>query len=297
VDKAMPDEPRTLDELAALAAREPLPAWDPATALPWADPGFSARVLATHLDPATPAATRSPADVARQLDWLGSQLSAGSVLDLCCGPGLYCHELARRGRTAVGLDAAPAAIAWARRTAADHRLDAHFHEADLADVLPLGALVPHAPYAAVTCWFGDIHNFPARAAAPLLEAACDLLADGGLLVLEMQPWEHTVQTDDLSAATVDSGLFCDRPHHWVQRLRWDAASDTEVHGHWIKSLESGTLQRYSQCLQAWRPDRLAGVLAACGLDHPVWHDPVVGLDAGFEFPLLTARRAAGPGGR
>jgi len=71
-----------------------------------------------------------------------------------------------------------------------------------------------------------------------------------------------VQEDALSASTVPHSMFSDEPHHWVQRLRWDEASETEVHGHWIAGVKSGTLRRYSQCLQAWHPDRLADVMSA-----------------------------------
>ena len=106
-----------------------------------------------------------------------------------------------------------------------------------------------------------------------------------------------MQGDALSASTVPHSMFSDEPHHWVQRLRWDEASETEVHGHWIAGVKSGTLRRYSQCLQAWHPDRLADVMSACNLVDAVWHDPIVGLDAGFEFPVLVARRAATQGGR
>lgn len=288
-----------LQSLVAVAQADTLPAWDPSRPMPWDDSAFSRRVLATHLDPATPAATRAPEDVSAQLEWLGPQLNAGSVLDLCCGPGLYCHQLARAGRRAVGVDLAPAAVEWAAATAAAQGLDAHFLQADLARLAPtdLDTISGHGPFAAVTCWFGDLHNFPRAAAARILATAADLLAPGGLLVLELQPWEDTVQEDDLSAATVVKGIFSDRPHHWVQRLRWDHATDTEVHGHWIKSLESGTMRRYSQCLQAWRPEHLTAALDACGLIDPVRHDPVVGLDDGYEFPLLVARKPAGPGGR
>ena len=292
----MAEHDRDLSKLATQAAREPLPAWDPRRALPWAELDFSTRVLNVHLDPDTPAASRGPRDVALHIDWLEPRLGPGPVLDLCCGPGLYCHELARRGCRAVGVDIAPAAIAWARMTSASQGLGCTFLEADLAE-LTTDLVAAHAPFAAITCWFGDFHNFPRETAARLLATVTGHLAPGGLLVLEMQPWADTVREDALSASTVPRSMFCDQPHHWVQRLRWDEATETEIHGHWIGSLKSGTLHRYSQCLQAWRPDRLEGVLAACSLEDPEWYDPIVGLDAGFEFPVLVARRVAAEGGR
>ena len=284
-----------LEELVRLARRDALEAWDPTHALPWADPDFSARMLLRHLDPRTHSASRPPEVVVRHLDWLEARTPAGPVLDLCCGPGLYCHELARRGRRTVGVDVAPAAVTWAREQAARSGLDCTFLMADLAREFPQDALA-QAPLAAVTCWFGDIHAFRRPAATGLLSAACAALAPGGLLILEMQPWDEFPREDDLSATAVQEGLFCDEPHLWVQRHRWDADAETEVHGHWILAGESARLATYVQCHQAWRADRLDDLLTACGLVDPAWHAPIAGLDAGFEFPVLVARRAAAGGG-
>ena len=180
----MADHHRDLDQWVTLATTEPLPAWDPHRALPWADLDFSTRILNIHLDPDTPAASRATHEVLRHIDWLEPR----PVLDLCCGPGLYCHELARRGCRSAGIDVAPAAIAWARLTSAAGKLGCTFHEADLANP-PVDLFGTEIPFAAVTCWFGDLHNFPRELASELLAAATAQLAPGGLMVLEMQPWQ------------------------------------------------------------------------------------------------------------
>ena len=279
------------EHLQRLALADPLAAWPDMGALPWADPAFSKRMLRAHLDLLTPAATRPAEIVARHIDWLERRLPASGarVLDVCCGPGLYCHELARRGHRTVGCDVAPAALAWAAETASAEDLACTFHTADLMRPFPAG-LAATGPFDAVTCWFGDFHAFPAPIAERLLEESAALLAPGGLVALEIQPWDEWDQEEGLTCERVEQSIFCDVPHLWLQRHRWDAATDTEVHAHWMLAEESGELTRYVQCHQAWRPDRLADLLTKSGLGRPEWHDPIAGVEEGFEFPVLVARR-------
>jgi hypothetical protein len=91
---------------------------------------------------------------------------------------------------------------------------------------------------------------------------------------------------------VESGPFADEPHLWLQRFSWDEAAQTEVHGHWILTLESATLRRYVQCHQAWSDDDLVALLARCGLGAPEFHPPITGASEQFEFPVLVTTRDA-----
>ncbi|MCP4571606.1 MAG: class I SAM-dependent methyltransferase [bacterium] len=278
------------ERLHRLAQADPLAAWPEDGALPWGDSAFSERVLQAHLDPDTPVATRPLNVVARHLDWLEFRLAStpARILDICCGPGLYCHELARRGHRAVGTDIAPAALAWAARTARTENLACTFHAADLMAPMPTG-LAAAGPFDAVTCWFGDFHAFPAPVASRLLGELATLLVPGGCVVLEIQPWDEWEQQDQTVAERVDGSFFLDAPHLWLQRHRWDEAADTEVHGHWLLD-EADRITRYVQCHQAWRPERLGELLMECGLERPEWHDPIADVEEGFEFPVLVAWR-------
>jgi 2-polyprenyl-3-methyl-5-hydroxy-6-metoxy-1,4-benzoquinol methylase len=46
---------------------------------------------------------------------LAAELQASVILDLGCGTGLLTRELATEGRTVIGIDPAPAMLAYARR--------------------------------------------------------------------------------------------------------------------------------------------------------------------------------------
>lgn len=72
-------------------------------------------------------AAREAAPLAKLL-----QLEPGaSVLDLCCGPGRFSLELARRGFEVTGVDRTALYLAEARRRAKKEKLDAEFVRADM----------------------------------------------------------------------------------------------------------------------------------------------------------------------
>jgi len=260
--------------------------------IPWHDPAFSARMLAVHLDPETHMASRAPAVISRHVDWLLAQLdhpAQARILDVGCGPGLYCHELARRGHTTVGFDFAPAPLNWAIRTAREEGLDATFQHADLG-ALPADFAAAVGEFDAVTFWFGEFHSFAPSVAESFLAQLALCLRPGGRFVLEYQPASRFVTEPASEWTTCDQSVFCDRPHLWLQEFGWDAADQLEIHVHWIIELESGTLHRYEQCQRAWPETELVDTLAGAGLTHPVFHGPVTGISEEFEFPLVVTRK-------
>lgn len=86
----------------------------------WDDPHISQRLLASHLDPENPMASRPPEFIDRSVDWLipALDLQEGSrLVDLGCGPGLYAHRLALRGIQVLGVDVSTRALVYAREQA------------------------------------------------------------------------------------------------------------------------------------------------------------------------------------
>ncbi len=282
--------------LKIMAAPHPPRPWTGSGQLPWHDPAFSERMLAVHLDPETHMASRAPGVIKRHLDWLLAQLEQSGqrgpahILDVGCGPGLYCHELVRRGHRATGFDFAPAPLAWAEQQARREKLAARFFNADLND-LPADLAQNHGPVDAITFWFGEFHSFgPAEAEAFMFRLA-DCLRPGGLFILEYQPWDLFVQQDSTEWSSCEKSVFCDEPHLWLQEFAWNDEDRVEVHVHWIITTESGSLQRYEQCHQAWREDELVQMLARVGLIDPAFHPPITGVSEEFEFPVLVTRKS------
>ena len=99
----------------------------------WDDPHIATQMLAAHLDPETDAASRRPATIDATVAWIVEQLglSAGDrVLDLGCGPGLYCQRLARLGLDVTGIDLSENSLLYAREQAAAEGLPIRYIHAN-----------------------------------------------------------------------------------------------------------------------------------------------------------------------
>jgi len=285
--------------IAAIAAaqRPPVP-WQDATQLPWDNPQFSERMLAVHLDQTTHMASRTLDVIGQHVNWLQRLLHQQSlesgqklhVLDLGCGPGFYCHELARRGGRATGCDFAPAPLAYARKVAEMEELDCRFHETDLTH-LPGNFAAEVGPVDAITFWFGEFHSFPPAQGAKLLRDVAAALKPGGLFILEYQPYGLFPREGSQSWDACDKSVFSDTPHLWLQEFHWDEEAQVEIQVHWIIDAATGKMSHYAQCHQAYRENELVDLCASVGLGDPQFHPPIAGIGEQYEFPLLVLTSA------
>ncbi len=114
--------------------RQPPEPWAEGEKIPWSDPAFSARMLREHLSQEHDAASRRYNVIDRQVAWIHRALLGGRptrVLDLACGPGLYCSRLARLGQPCVGVDYGPASVAYARAEAEREGLTCTYRQDDI----------------------------------------------------------------------------------------------------------------------------------------------------------------------
>ena len=188
--------------------------------LPWSEPQFSERMLAEHLSQDHGAASRRTADIDAHVAWLHEAVLGGApsrVLDLGCGPGLYTSRLAALGHSCVGIDFAPAAIAYARRKAVETGADCTYVLEDIG-VADFGS-----GFDLITFLFGDIDTVPPAVAGGVISKAAGALVPGGRLVLEVhtRPAVKRIGTAEPSRTRAASGLFADRPHVVDQRSWWD----------------------------------------------------------------------------
>ncbi len=105
--------------LSDLAAKPAL--FSPGEPLFWNDPHISKQMLDAHLNPNWDAASRRPELIDQHVAWIANQIPMGpgaSLLDLGCGPGLYCARLDRLGYRVTGVDCSQRSISYAREVAA-----------------------------------------------------------------------------------------------------------------------------------------------------------------------------------
>ncbi|MCR6109004.1 class I SAM-dependent methyltransferase [Bacillus sp. A301a_S52] len=86
----------------------------------WQDPYVSKRLLEAHLSSDTDGASRSFAFIDKSINFIqhvAPKKSYQKVLDLGCGPGIYCERLARKGYTVTGIDFSENSIRYAKEQA------------------------------------------------------------------------------------------------------------------------------------------------------------------------------------
>lgn len=117
----------------------------------------------------------------REVGFLVEALSldgSETILDLACGGGRHSLELARRGFTVVGLDAAASVLGHARARAAEEGLSVRFEQGDMR------ALAFEQRFDAVLVMNSSIGFFDDAANAAVIAGCARALAPGGKLLLQ-----------------------------------------------------------------------------------------------------------------
>lgn len=106
----------------------PVALYEKGTACMWEDEYISSQLLQIHLSQETDSASRKRSTIRRTVDWILGNIngSENSILDLGCGPGLYCELLAERGHHVTGVDFSRRSIEYAKKEAAAKCLDIEY---------------------------------------------------------------------------------------------------------------------------------------------------------------------------
>jgi SAM-dependent methyltransferase len=176
----------------------------------WTDEHVAKQLLATHLDTHTDAASRRPAIIDRSVAWIVDeiQLKPGmSVLDLGCGPGLYCQRLAKAGMNVTGVDFSEGSLSYARQQASaeklsiDYRLQNYleFSQQDCFDA----ALLIYGDY----CALSPVER------VQLLKVVSRALTKGGRFILDVTTREGRKKWGLKKGwYAAQSGFWSQKPH-------------------------------------------------------------------------------------
>lgn len=270
---------------------QPPKPWDEGDNIPWHEPGFSERMLSEHLSQDHDAASRREKRIDQHVHWIHNSLlsaNAASILDLGCGPGLYCSRLARLGHTCTGIDYSPASIRYARQTAENEQLACQYQLQDLRE----------ADYGSghdlVMLIFGEFNIFRPAHARAILGKAFASLKPGGLLLLEPHTYPYVEALGGQLPVWYASpgGLFSPRPHINLSECFWDAAKGAATVRHFILDLETSQLKRYAQSFQAYRMKDYEGLLRDVGYQYVQFFAGLTGgpVDTESDFLALTAQK-------
>lgn len=239
--------------------------WVEGENIPWHEPGFSERMLKQHLSQGHDAASRRSDKIDQQVAWIERELLSGPprrILELTCGPGLYTSRLARLGHQCVGIDYAPAAIAYAQECARTEGLACTYvfedvREAEYGDGFGLVMMV--------FCQFNVFRRDQARR---ILEKAHAALAPGGSLLLEPQRFDSVKDEGEKSPSwwSVPGGLdvFSDRPHVCLEEHSWCEESRTCTVRYFVIDAETGGVTRHALSAEAYADAELRALLTDTG---------------------------------
>jgi SAM-dependent methyltransferase len=229
----------------------------------WTDPHIAGQMLAAHLDPHTDAASRRPSTIDAEVDWLIARLNlvAGDrVLDLGCGPGLYCQRLAERGLAVTGVDASESSLAYARAAARRSGLEIDYRQQDYV------TLQEQASYAAVLLIYYDIGVLSDAHRDQLLKRVHGALLPNGLFAFDVLT---PCAIQDLPPGTrwsVETGGFWRPGPHLLFEVH-HAYRDEEVTLRQIAIVEEqGKATLYRLWMRYFTPDDVAALLERNGFE-------------------------------
>lgn len=91
----------------------------------WTDEHVGREMLAFHLDPDLDSASLKHSTIKNQTRWIAAQVTnpgGKKLLDIGCGPGLYCEQFHTLGFSVTGLDFNRHSLDYARKNAAEKEL-------------------------------------------------------------------------------------------------------------------------------------------------------------------------------
>ena len=160
------------------------------------------------------------------------------MLDLGCGPGLYTERLAGIGHSCIGVDIAPAAIAYADRRVAELSLPCEYRLADVRT-----AAFERSEL--VLLLYGELNTFNPSDARDLVRCAVTSLTETGTMVIEIStPDSVRAKADqERSWRALRGGLFSPNPHKVLHEAAW-SESDRATAERWSVICEDGERRQY-----------------------------------------------------
>jgi len=267
-------------------ARCPEP-WSEGEKIPWDEPGFSRRMLNEHLTQEHDLASRRSPIIQQHVEWIHTNLLGGipgRVLDLGCGPGLYCSRLAGLGHTIHGIDFSPASIDYAQTYSRKHGLSCTYllqdlRTADFGEGYDLAMFI-----------FGELNAFRAPDARRILQKAQQALKPGGRLLLEVSTFKavRKMGSGPASWSCAAQGLFSEHPHLLLSESCWLLGQSVACERYFTVNLETAEVQRFSACTQAYRVRDYRKLLTACGFKELQFYPSLGGTPPDGNWLVITA---------
>lgn len=227
----------------------------------WTHPHIAERMLAAHLNPDLEAASRPPGVIDRTVDWMIERLKLRAgvpILDLGCGPGLYCSRLASLGLAVTGIDFSASSIDYARRSADERGLAIEYRCQNYL------TLDEESVFDVVLLIYGDFCVLPYRDRYELLNRVRRALRPDGHFVFDVTA---PPAREDLGIgrtwSVADGGFWRPGPHLILEEV-FDYPEEPAALRQVAIIEESGTLALYRLWFRYYLPETITSLLQQHG---------------------------------
>ena len=237
--------------------------WAEGEKIPWHDAAFSKRMLHEHLSQEHDAASRRAGTIDAHVKWIHRALlhkNRAKILDLGCGPGLYTQRLAALGHHCVGIDYAPASIAYARRQAQTDGLACQYIEADVR-AAPFGT-----QYDLVMMVHGELDLFRPAQTEEILRRGWQSLKPGGRFLAEVHTLAAVRAIGERTVRwyTSPGGLFSSHPHLCLEEAYWDETHHVATQRWFLFNENEESVHCYAASTQGYRAGEHAQMFRRAG---------------------------------
>ena len=190
-----------------------------------------------------------------------------AVLDLCCGQGRHCFELARRGfRRVTGIDRSRYLVRLARRRAQQASLPVHFHEGDARKLR-----AREAPFDCVMILGNSFGYFEQEEDdRAVIESVKEVLASEGTLVLDLTDGEWmATHFDRRSWEWIDQNHFVCRERSLAEDHQRLVSREVVVHA------EKGVITDQFYAERLYSREQIQTLLEEVGFSDVTFHDTLV----------------------
>lgn len=217
----------------------------PGEPLFWNDPHISLQMLESHLQPDSDGASRKRETIERTVNWLHTLLpipADAKVIDLGCGPGLYCTRMHQLGWNVTGMDYSQRSIAYAKQAAEQAGHDIRYIYQDYL------TLDHQEQYDAALLIYYDIGVFDDQRRDQVIERTRLALKPGGYFVFDVVTAKGAQMVKQVGRRwqAADSGFWRPGPHlvlqetfHYPEVAAWvdqyvvvDQNGGTAVYRNW-----------------------------------------------------------------
>ena len=229
--------------------------YEKGTAEMWCDDHISRHLLEMHINPDSDSASRKRSTIEKTVQWIETVSGTGTktILDLGCGPGLYCELLARRGNIVTGVDFSRRSIEYAKGSARKNNLKITYLRKNYLD-LPF-----ENAFDVVVMIYCDFDVLVPDDRTRLLENVYRALKPGGLFLFDtLNPKAPAaMKVPERSWDVSENGFWKDRPflvlsetfhydtHHVILQQHTVCTDECQpdIYRFWTHYYDSGILAR------------------------------------------------------